>query len=274
MEDFFKHTPNYSSSRLNHTPLPSHLHKKHISKKIFFLSLIPFFFACVSILGYIYLSRSFKEDGLTGGTAQKNNGNLTAKNAVSIPTPTPTKGIIPPDWLIKKSSSCEMTISMPPAIEPYVIPRDPNTAPSYLDDEGKFWVYEDIETKFFMFNRLNRAIFKDPEAVGVGYVSAAVEVYCMPNDEGYTAETLEKKLIDNLAENFSVVSITESIDDVVWGYKAKLIKFTGGNFGDNKEQFILFATQKRGYIIRATGATQNRDIIDVRSFILNSLVFN
>lgn len=275
MEDFHNHLHAPTSDQLrNYTPLKSNLNLKLGIKKTVFLILIPFLMAIISISVYLYNSKRFVENGLAGSTAKKEEEIVTPEVTYQMtPTPSsePLNNSIPENWLLKKSSTCGITLGLPPVEEPYVIPRDPNTKPSATDDEGNIWMYEDIEADFFMFDRLVRAIFKDPQEPGSGYVSSAVEFYCSRNSAENDVASLENQLSENLRQNFSVVKIKESIDDVLWNRPAKLIKFSGGSFGE--ERYILYATQNYSYIIRSFGSTTNKDINDVRDFILNTVQF-
>lgn len=259
----------------NFTPLPARFFKYKAFKKAFFLASIPFVFFGVLVAGYIFLVRNTADLGSTGSTSisqtpkiLENQANESNSQGASV---TPVAKSVPTDWLIKKSESCGLKMAIPPAQEPYIVENDPNTLPSSTDDEGKLWIYEDIDAELFTFKRLSRAIFKDPQNLGGGFVSSAVEVYCMPNTNAYTSETLENSLSESLADNLSVVKIKESIDDIVWGYPVKFIRFSGGSFGN--ERFVLFATKKYGYLIRSYGESTNKDITDVRDFIYNTLQF-
>lgn len=275
MEDFHNHLHAPTSDQLrNYTPLKSNLNLKLGIKKTIFLTLVPFLIAIISISVYLHNSKRFVENGLAGSIAKKAEQSPTTEVSLQItitPSPQPSNNSIPENWLLKKSSTCGITLGLPPVEEPYVIPRDPNTKPSATDDEGNIWMYEDIEADFFMFDRLVRAIFKDPQDPGSGYVSSAVEFYCSRNTAETDVASLENQLSENLRQNFSVVKIKESIDDVIWNRPAKLIKFSGGSFGE--ERYILYATQNYSYIIRSFGSTTNKDINDVRDFILNTAQF-
>lgn len=275
MEEFYKHLNENKAPELNFTPLSGDFIKKSRLKKILLFTIIPFIFAGVAISIYLFNLNRFTEKGETGSIYKKAvEAKKINENTAVSPTPTlsPTPGVIPSNWTVKKSNTCEITMAIPPAEYPYIIPRDPNTMPSATDDEGKFWIYEDLESDFFMFNRLNRAIFKDPQNPGAVYVSSAVEVYCMPNEKSLGVNDIEKQISESLISNYSVVKIKESIDDVFWGRPAKLVKFTGGSFGD--ERYILYATSKRAYVIRAYGSSNDKDLNDVRDFILNTIKFN
>ncbi|MDA1316868.1 MAG: hypothetical protein O3B87_02470, partial [bacterium] len=175
------------------------------------------------------------------------------------------------DWKRQLNNECGVTFFIPPAEEPYLIPRDPNTPPSPSDDEGKYWTYENYPSNLFMFNHTARVIFKNPEAIGSGYVSASVEVMCAKNTEKFNTESLLEKIKSNLLENFSVVSVASSGDGQLWDRNIKTVVFSGGSF--NNDTYNAFATNTHIYLIRYTGESANATVNEVRNTIFHRLGF-
>lgn len=250
------------------TPLPDHVHKVRRWKQIFFMSLIPI--AVVIVGGFMYMKYQeyLSQKGSIGTVIDQ-----LPPTATPIPSVTPTVVItsLPRDWSLKKSQTCGVTFIIPPAEEPYIIPNDPNTPPTGTDEEGNYWIYEQTDAELFMFKDMARAIFKNPERSGSGYVSAAVEVYCASNTDKYTTDTLMKTLETSLDENFSIIKIKEILDDQKWDMPVKLVRFQGGTFGN--EQYYLLATDSHLYLIRSFGGTSNTDIIAARDRIFSQLRF-
>lgn len=255
------------------TPLPKHMRPESPFKRIFFISLIPLFIIGIGIAAYFqYQQYLMNLDGAIGSTADE-----------YPPTPTPVATMsatlapyvgsksIPSDWTLKKSQTCGVSLPIPPAEEPYIIPRDPNTPPSALEDEGKYWLYEEIETELFAFNQMVRAIFKNPEAPSAGYVSSAVEVYCADNSDELSTNAFMTQLETDLKDNFSVVTVKEIIDDNKWDRIVKVARFQGGTFGN--EQYFLFTTDDHIYMVKAYGETTDPDINAVREEIFAKLRF-
>jgi len=261
-------------SDLTHTPLPSHIHQTSHLKRIFFISLIPVVVLGIGVGAYLQYQTYLQNlSGQIGSTSDEHPPTATPVATLSA-TLAPYVGSakIPSDWTLKKSQTCAISIPIPPAEEPYIIPRDPNTRPSALEDEGKYWIFEELDTKLFKFTEMGRAIFKNPEQTGTGYVSSAVEVYCSTNDAGYTTGSLMDELQKDLSDNFSVISVKEVLDDTRWDRPVKVVRFRGGTFGN--EQYYLLATETHIYMMKAFGETNDPDVIAVRDEIFNTLRFD
>ena len=200
---------------------------------------------------------------------EKNKQNTTAVKNIKSPTPSPEISPVPNDWLYKRSNLCHLSLRLPPQKEPYTIASDPNTPPTESQDEGKFFVYEEYNSKLLMFDHLARVIFKNPEQPGSGYVSGSVEVFCSPNDEGYTTDSLFDKIKSDLSDNFSVVKIQESIDLPLWNRYVKIVQFSGGTFGE--EKYYLFATDTTIYIVRNITMSENTMIRETVETIFQNL---
>ena len=259
----------------NHTPLPDHLiEKRHSNVKM----LVAFFFVFVVLavvgvggwyLYYFYTTpliqvNSQNEDGITV---------LPSKNSVASPSASLEQDLdIPSDWGRDKSLVCNTTFRVPPAEEPYIIPRDPNTPPSSLEDEGKYWIFEDSDTQLFTLNHMARVIFKNPELPASGYVSSAVEVYCGVNDKDLTTESFFVQIQNDLLENYSVIKLKTVGGAELWGKEVRSATFEGGTF-DADDIYYVFATSSNVYMIRTFGETANTDIQAVRDQILLGLTF-
>jgi len=267
--------PTDYSPAVNHTPLPDHLiEKRHSNVKM----LVVFFFILVVLvvvgvggwyLYYFYTTpliqvNSHNDDGITV---------LPSKNAVASPSASLDENAdIPSDWERDKSLVCNTTFRVPPAEEPYMIPRDPNTPPSSLDDEGKYWIFEDSDAQLFTLNHMTRVIFKNPELPASGYVSSAVEVYCGVNDKDLTTESFFVQIQNDLLENYSVIKLKTVGGAELWGKEVRTATFEGGTFNGN-DIYYVFATNTNVYMIRTFGETANTDIQSVRDQILLGLTF-
>ena len=249
----------------NHTPLPDHLtFKRHSNVKMFLVFFFVFVVLVVVGVGRWYQVNSQNEEGITV---------LPSKNAAASPSAALDKDLdIPSDWGRDKSLVCNTTFRVPPAEEPYIIPRDPNTPPSSRDDEGKYWIFEDADAQLFTLNHMARVIFKNPELPASGYVSSAVEIYCTENTEKLTTESFFVKIQNNLLENYSVIKLNPVGRARLWGREVRTATFQGGSF-DAKDIYYIFATAKHAYMIRSYGETANTDIQAVRDQILLGLTF-
>ncbi|MBP9690791.1 hypothetical protein KBD81_01785 [Candidatus Woesebacteria bacterium] len=260
-------------SELTFTPLPAHIHKPSHVKRIFFFSLIPLFILGIGVYAYFqYQSYLTNLEGSIGSISDESPPTVTPVATLSA-TLAPYAGnkTIPSDWKLEKSKNCAVSMPIPPAEEPYIIPRDPNTPPNALEDEGKYWIFEELDAQLFTFNQMARAIFKNPEKPGAGFVSAAVEIYCAVNDGKYTTASLMKKIENDLVENISVISVKETIDDTQWGFPVKVVRFQGGTFGN--EQYFILATSTHLYMIKSFGESSNPDIVSVQDEIFGKLRF-
>ncbi len=223
-------------TELSYTPLPEHIHPKSQLKRFFLFSLIPLFILRIGVYAYFqYQSYLTNLEGSIGSISDEAPPSVTPIATLSA-TLAPYAGnkTIPADWKLQQSKECGVSLPVPPAEEPYIIPRDPNTPPNALEDEGKYWIFEELDTQLFTFKQLARAIFKNPEKPGAGFVSAAVEIYCAQNDGKYTTATLMKQIESDLEENLSVISVKEMIDDTMWGFPVKVVRFQGGTFGNEQ----------------------------------------
>lgn len=260
---------------LNHTPLPDRLiEKRHSNVKM----LVVFFFLLV-VLSVVGIGGWYLYYFYTTPIIQLNSNNdneitvLPAKNPVASPSAELEEDPnIPADWSRHNSLTCNATFRVPPAEEPYMIPRDPNTPPSSLDDEGKYWIFEDTSTKLFDLNHMARVIFKNPELPASGYVSSAVEVYCADNTGKFTTESFFAQIQNNLLENYSVIKLKTVGGAELWGKEVRIATFEGGTF-DADDMYYVFATNSNIYMIRAFGETASADIQAVRDQILFGLQF-
>jgi hypothetical protein len=258
----------------HYTPLPDSVSPEredhhaafHLPSAVFFGMLI----LIIVLSGGWYL---YSNTGFLSQNSGTDDRSPTITLPFSEPTPTRTveDGGVGPDWTRQLNSECGTTFFIPPADEPYLIPRDPNTLPTATDDEGKYWIYEDNPSTLFMFNHLARVIFKNPELPGSGYVSAAVEVMCADNTEKYTTESLFVKIQNDLLQNFSVISLASSGGASLWEREVKTAVFEGGTFND--DTYYLFATNSHIYLIRSMGETNNASVQQVRDSILLNLAF-
>lgn len=259
---------------MNYTPVPKSIHRRNPFKKMVFLSLIPIFIIGVSVLIYFqYKNYLNKLDGSTGAIYVKASPTVTPK--VSIPpTASPFNfdiGELAGWQTMSGGEFCPVSMPIPPAEEPYIIPRDPNTKPTIDEDEGRYWIFEEADADIFEFKHMVRAIFKSPDKPTAGYVSAAVEVYCSPNTDSLNSRDFANNLQKSLEENYSIVRVQEIIDDILWGQDVELIRFRGGDFGE--EQYALLTTPGYAYLIKNYGETSNPDILNVRNEIFKRVRF-
>jgi len=258
--------------KIEFTPLPINLYKQNGSLgKAFVL----FFFALVVIsvigVGGWYLNYFYNTSNIDQVKISKPKANSQISTS---PTSTNTEipaFEVPADWSNQRAPNCGLTFRIPPAEEPYMIPRDPNTPPSSLDDEGKYWIFEEYPSRLFLFENLIRAIFKNPELPGSGYVSSSVEVMCSMNIGDYTTDSLFVAIQNDLLKNFSVVKMKTSGNANLWDREVKTATFEGGTFG--MEQYYIFATPSHIYMIRQIGETTNADISAVATQIFQSIEF-
>lgn len=255
-----------------YTPLPKELKPNNSHHEWLHVPIVIFFglvIVVVTLIGGWYL---YNNIGLLSSlTMQQNTPPLPSPKQQPTPTLTVEQGGVGEDWVRQYNQICNITLFIPPAEEPYLIPRDPNTIPTATDDEGKFWIYEESPQSLFMFDHMVRVIFKNPETLGSGYVSAAVEVLCAPNDQGYSTESLFVKIQNDLLQNFSVISLVSSGEEEVWGRTVKTAVFAGGSFGN--ETYYLFATDEYIYMIRPIGESNNSLVQQVRDAIFLNVRF-
>lgn len=261
---------------LTYTPLPSHLID---SPHSIFKAAVLYFFLLV-VLTVIGIGGWYLYYFYTAPIIQLDTSRETSRSTSTPqpPTATPEATLqsefdVPSDWIRKSSDTCAMTLAIPPPEEPYMIPRDPNTPPSSLDDEGKYWIFEEQGASLLMLDHQARALFKNPELPASGYVSSAVEVFCAPNTGGYTTESFMVKIQNDLLENYSVIKLKTVGETQMWGRDVRTASFEGGTF-DGRDTYYIFTTQSHLYMVRSYGQSTNYDVRAVRDMILLGLAFD
>lgn len=258
----------------NFTPIPSSFRIKESRKSSKILFFIALFIIGILVFGI------FQRWGIVPTQfLQANDKKVTIYKLFASESPTPeisTQPIQVSDdyigWSRKTSNICSMGIRIPPAQEPYMTPRDPNTLPSIQDDEGLYWVYDEFETKFFMMSHAVSVIYKNPQRPGSGYVSSGIDVYCAPNLNKFTSDIFFNTLQNNLIENYSIVKIASSIKTQMWGKDVWQVTFSGGSF-NSRDVYYIFASRKNIYMVRGYGESENQEVINMRDKIMQSMEF-
>lgn len=270
LDSSFDHSPTR-----NHTPLPDDLiEKRHANVKILLAFFCLMIVISVVAVGAWYIYHFYNTPLIQINS--ENDESLTILpskiSAVNPSIENTDKGEIPTSWSSKKSIECNTIFRIPPTEEPYIIPRDPNTPPSSIDDEGKYWIFEEYESPLLMLKNVARVIFKNPEFPGSGYVSSAVEIHCAKNNQDFTTESFFVKIQNDLLENYSVIKLKTMGGTKLWEREVRIAKFQGGTFDEN-DIYYIFATESHIYMIRLFGETLNSDIQTVRDQILLGLQF-
>lgn len=161
------------------------------------------------------------------------------------------------DWRGPRSEPCHVTIPLPPEIPPFV----------ETDNGGASWQFEEYDAHMFFFQKGARVIFRGPNSAN-DYVAGEVEVYCSPNDAGYTTESLMSKLESEMPEGISVAGKSKTHK---WGMPVNIVRFRGGFFNHNDH--YIFATPERLYLVRSVVMSPDTKIQATTGLILDNLSF-
>lgn len=102
---------------------------------------------------------------------------------------------LPSGWSYKDNGECGVRFAIPPKLEPYYTPYDPNRLLSVTDymGSGRFWdfprggSYPNLLSKVLLVNQEYKqaiTMFVAPEEAS-GYISQAVVVSCIPNNSRF-----------------------------------------------------------------------------------------
>lgn len=198
---------------------------------------------------------------------------------------------LPSGWSYKDNGECGVKFAIPPKLEPYYIPYDPNRQPSVTDEmgSGRFWdfprgaSYPNLLSKVFLVNQeYKQAItaFVAPEETS-GYISQAVAVSCIPNNGRFA---------DN---NAFIATLTAEIEKYnkstgEKGMQPSTYKIKSNTAGSRWSQSIvdlivtedsidtsytMFVTPQYIYEVKLFGETTNAFIKDTARKIFDSLKF-
>lgn len=225
----------------------------------------------IGLLGGYFIANSQKKSEV------QNTNQITQVSPTSIqqiPTTEPTS-VVPSNWTVKTSTTCNSTLPLPPKKAPYFIPEDPNTPPA-VNDEGSFWVYEEIkdtQSQNPLFTDSVWAIFKDPERAGSGYVGGLVNIECAVNNNKYTTQTLLDKYSKNFTDGtYSGISISSKEFTTMWNRQVAAVLIKGG-MSDATEPEYLFATTSHIYRISKKSMSSNSFVQETTETIFNNLTF-
>lgn len=192
-----------------------------------------------------------------------------------IPTGVIEKATLPSGWTYSKSSPCNVLIPLPPKEEPYFIPDNPNTPPS-VDDEGGWWQLEergsDNPTDQFFTGQVI-AIFRNPNAMGSGYVPGLVQIFCGPNRENYTTQGFVTDYGKQYTDGtFEGLDFSNQGEINLWGKKVNRASITGGMYSEDDLEYF-FATPESLFQVRKVSLSKLQIIKDATEKIFENLQF-
>ena len=205
----------------------------------------------------------------------------------SSPQPTPQSSAqLPDDWVFKTSSTCNVSIPLPPKKPPYYSMCDPDKESctglsfneTFYDDSksGRYWQFEDFPLDFFFTKNTSWVIFRGEYEGGGEYTPAGiVEVRCAPNNQNYDTDALLSKFESDLIKDNQQLQLTRKIKDQkeinLWGKKVIFIILDEGSYGEFN--YYLFATTKYIYMVYKAAGSKTQSVIDNTDQIFNNLQF-
>lgn len=226
----------------------------------------------------------------------------TATPEPNTPTATPTSqqfSSLPTGWSYKNNGECGVKFAIPPKVDPYYKPYDPNRQPSVTDDtgSGRFW---DFPRGIISQNLLSRFSSKEEDhkqanawyattEEASGYVSSAVSVGCIPNRDNLNNQSMLSTLKTKLQEYNTITkeegmqadsyTIQTSKESNRWGHPvldltiSEYFKNSGGQPYTNSVPYTMFTTPKYIYEIKVFGASENSFVKQTATKIFDSLLF-
>lgn len=235
---------------------------------------LPLILAGLVLLGIIG-GGSYYLASRNNSSPELSNTQSTTPSPTSIsqsPSPTEIASPLPAGWTWQISNECEIYVPLPPKEEPYYIPKKQNATPS-VGDEGGWWHFESrkLEEPYSFFDRYTTAIFKNPDALGSGYVAGVISISCGPNTQNFTTQSF----VDAYEEQFTQDTqgeITFRQDGIVtrWGHDVIQATFTGGMYNEDDKYYFL-ATPTKLYNISMTSMSQSQFINETTEQIFNNL---
>lgn len=274
--------------------IPESIPSPQKPKMIYWLigTVIIFCFMIIGFIGY-YLGNKSSNSQQDKNIAQ---GQFAPITTPKLNTPTAVMADrqvdgLPSGWSYKNNAECGVKFAIPPKLEPYYIPYDPNRQPSVTDEmgSGRFWdfprggSYPNLLSKVFLANQEYKqaiTMFAAPEEAS-GYISQAVAVSCIPNNGRFT---------DN---NAFIATLTAEIEKYnkstgEKGMQASTYKIKSNTAGSRWSQSIvdlvvaedsidtsytMFVTPQYIYEVKLFGETTNAFIKDTARKIFDSLAF-
>lgn len=183
--------------------------------------------------------------------------------------PTTTTNDLPTDWTTKTSSTCKVTLSIPPKKAPYYIPKTTQG----INDEGRYWLFEErANTGDALFTHLVNAYMGNPSELGNDYLSGSVNVLCGPNTSNYTTSSLvtayEKRYTDG---TYSGLTIKEKETVSLWNKDVTKLIIAGGMFDEYPS--YLFATPTHVYMITTLSKSENPFVKQTTQKVFENLKF-
>lgn len=218
----------------------------------------------------------------------------TESNSQVVDTPLQQNVILPEGWSYIEGKECGVKFAIPPKEAPYYYPMDVNRQPSLTSEQGsgRFWdfprggTYPNLLSKLYT-TKVNlepkqaMAMFATSDEAS-GYVSQAVSVSCIKNDqlkivdneemlsllkgeiEKYNASTEEKGM------QASAYKINSNTPAIKWGKNVMNLVVSEGA---TNVTYTMFVTPRYVYEIKVFGATSDSSVKDTAKKIFDNLVF-
>lgn len=209
----------------------------------------------------------------TGSTTTQTNDVSPAPSLMTVTTPLPEADTLPEKWSLQKSSNCNIAIPLPPKEAPYITP---NTTQSEMDS-GAFWQIEERDNSAdsqSLFKKSISTFYRNPNALGSGYIAGIVSVQCSTNTSGLSTDDLFKSYENwfNSLGNSDIVQISNKRVSTKWGRSVWEVYHKGGMYDELNPQYF-FATPTHIYSINQTSMSQDSFVKETTNKIFENLTF-
>jgi len=208
-----------------------------------------------------------------GKQSNKNEQTYLQPSPSPIVTPSSlSTNTLPIGWSYK-SGTCDVKFPIPPKEKPYYQPYDPNRTPSVTEDEGsgRYWQFRVGANSLFQFTNLETAMFANDEEAS-GYISGAVNVYCVENNDKYDSKQLLNQLNFFLVEGQGKIKIKSANKTTKWNAETYELSFEGGMFNSDQKYYLL-ATPSNWYLITTVSMSNTKLVQDTAQKIFDNLLF-
>jgi hypothetical protein len=195
-----------------------------------------------------------------------------SSSPVAIASASPSTSPSPrANWKSFISQVCGVGYSIPPQAEPYTTTSFPAGGAS--DDNNRVWRSLDLyisDGKLYNLfeNGLKIDYFKNTP-IGNGYTPGLITLYCAPNSQNMTADTV----LENFLKENSTLTLQSSKRVVKWYQQAVVADITGAQSSPLNNEYYFIANPKYIYLITATSESPNDSVKNTTEQIFNSIQF-
>lgn len=210
----------------------------------------------------------------------------------------PAENIPPEGWTYRTNNECGVQFAIPPKTPPYYQAANPDRIPSVTEDSmsGRFWdfprggVYPNLITMFPAGSEYKQATAMfAAEGEASGYISAAVVVSCIPNDQHLSTQQMWDSLKMKLAAYTptteegmgpSSYKVSAETETKRWNYSTfdvtleEVYENSGGKPYANRNNYTVFATPQYVYEVRIMHSSPDENVLSAAQEIFQYLKFD